>query len=75
MFLYLTEKKLRFCVSYQVEAHSVTVTGERCDEFGMKVFKFSEKKFQNPFRFQPPTETSFGDQPSISQFMISIFLC
>ncbi len=71
MFLYLTKKKLCFSVSYQVEAHSVTTTGERCNEFGMKVLKFSEKKFQNLFQFQPPTETSFGDQPSISQFIFT----
>jgi hypothetical protein len=40
----------------------------------MKVLKFSEKIFQNPFRFHPPTETSFGDQPSISQFIFTFFI-
>ena len=45
---------------------SVEIIGMRCDERGIMVLEFSEPS-GTVFKYQPPNDLSFGDQPMISE--------
>jgi hypothetical protein len=52
---------------FQIKAQEATVIGEKCD-CGMKVLSFSEAR--GPFfHYDPPTSTSFGDQPLLGKII------
>jgi hypothetical protein len=50
-----------------VSGEEVEIVGERCNEQGMRELLFSDPSGPT-FHYNPPTMSSFGDQPLICKF-------
>ena len=49
---------------YQIKGKEADITGEICNEHGIKILKFSQPR--GPiFHYEPPTNETFGDQPHL----------
>ncbi len=65
---------LCFLVFLFFSGKSANVLRSRCDN-GMKVVEFSDPRPEDPtFKFDPPTDTSFGDSPLIRDPFEAIFV-
>lgn len=54
---------------YQIAGRESQVIGERCNESGIKILKFSEPA--GPvFHYEPPSNDSFGDQPLLGNLYL-----
>ncbi len=50
-----------------MSGEEVEIVGERCNEQGMRELLFSDPSGPT-FHYNPPTMSSFGDQPLICKF-------
>ena len=49
---------------FQIKGNEAEITGEICNEHGIKILEFSQPR--GPFfHYEPPTNETFGDQPHL----------
>ena len=67
-------KNKGFLICFVFPGKSAHVFRSRCEN-GIKVVEFSDPKTEDPtFKFDPPTDTSFGDSPLIRDPFEAIFV-